>query len=584
MDSDANAASDPSRHSRRDFLQRTLGGAAVVGVGGLLAACGSGSGSGTTSSSTTTTTSAANKPKRGGSLRLASSGGGTSDTLDGNNCVENLDFARAPQLYDCLMEVDANAIPQPALAEELTPNADATEWTIRIRKGVVFHNGKPFTIDDVLYTFNRIITNKFAGASGLAFMDLKNAKKLDAYTVKIPMTAGYSILPITLIGDGEMSIVPEGYNPKKPVGTGAFKYESFTPGSTSTFTRNDNYWRTGEPYFDSVVITDYADETAQVNALLSNAADCADQLSNASIATLKAGGKTVKIWEGPGWVPFTMRLDAAPFSDNRVRQAMRLVVDRAQMREVVFGGYGLIGNDIFGINGADYDTSIPQRSQDIAQAKSLLKKAGQENLTVTLVTAPIKTGAVSDGHRPQAAGERRGDHDQPQLDHQHLVLRPELPEVGLCPGLVERLPLHSSGRLLDGARSALGRDPLEHELVRTEVLQHLQGSTSYRRPDEASRARKRDADDGLQLRRLHHPGVQPRDRGPGEQPAGGREPEDGRSVDPVLPSELVVQLIPLEVRTTGRNCSPRRAASIASLTRSSSNRSEMSSSSFRRPD
>ncbi len=395
MDSDANAASDPSRHSRRDFLQRTLGGAAVVGVGGLLAACGSGSSSGTTSSSTTTTTSAANKPKRGGSLRLASSGGGTSDTLDGNNCVENLDFARAPQLYDCLMEVDANAIPQPALAEELTPNADATEWTIRIRKGVVFHNGKPFTIDDVLYTFNRIITNKFAGASGLAFMDLKNAKKLDAYTLKIPMTAGYSILPITLIGDGEMSIVPEGYNPKKPVGTGAFKYESFTPGSTSTFTRNDNYWRTGEPYFDSVVITDYADETAQVNALLSNAADCADQLSNASIATLKAGGKTVKIWEGPGWVPFTMRLDAAPFSDNRVRQAMRLVVDRAQMREVVFGGYGLIGNDIFGINGADYDTSIPQRSQDIAQAKSLLKKAGQENLTVTLVTAPIKTGAVS---------------------------------------------------------------------------------------------------------------------------------------------------------------------------------------------
>ena len=83
MDSDANAASDPSRHSRRDFLQRTLGGAAVV-VGGLLAACGSGSSSGTTSSSTTTTTSAANKPKRGGSLRLASSGGGTSD-LDGDD-------------------------------------------------------------------------------------------------------------------------------------------------------------------------------------------------------------------------------------------------------------------------------------------------------------------------------------------------------------------------------------------------------------------------------------------------------------------------------------------------------------------
>ena len=76
-----------------------------------------------------------------------------------------------------------------------------------------------------------------------------------------------------------------------------------------------------------------------------------------------------------------MRVDTAPFSDVRVRQAMRLLVDRQQMLELVFGGYGTIGNDIFGIFDPEYDHSIPQREQDIDQAKSLLKAAGQENLT-----------------------------------------------------------------------------------------------------------------------------------------------------------------------------------------------------------
>jgi len=355
-------------------------------VGGLLAACGS--------SSTSTTAAPAGKAKRGGTITFASTGGGSADTLDGNNCVTNLDFARAPQLYDTLMEFDKNNVPQNQLAEEVMSNPGATEWTIRVRKGVEFHNGKPLTIDDVLYTFNRIVKNKYSAASGLASFDLKNAKKLDQYTVRIPMHAAYSIVPITLIGNGEMSIVPQGYDPKHPVGTGPFKYQSFTPGNQSVFTRNPNYFVTGQPYIDKLVIVDYADETAQVNALLSGQATCIDQLSVASVATVRSGGKVANIWAGPGWVPFTMRVDVAPFNDVRVRQAMRLVVDRPELQKVVYGGFGLVGNDVFGRTDPLYDTSLPQRHQDIAQAKSLLKKAGQEGLTTTLVTGPIKTGAV----------------------------------------------------------------------------------------------------------------------------------------------------------------------------------------------
>ena len=324
-------------------------------------------------------------------------------------------------------------------------------------------------------------------------------------------------MPYTLVGDGEMSIVPEGYDPKHPVGTGAFKYESFSPGEQSTFSRNDNYWRSGQPYFDSVVISDYSDETAQVNALLSNAADCADQLSIASVATLKAGNKTVKIWPGPGWVPFTMRLDVAPFNDVRVRQAMRLVVDRPQMNEAVFGGHGLIGNDLFGISQSDYDTSLPQRVQDIPQAKSLLKKAGQENLTTTLVTAPIRTGA------PQMA----------------TVIKQQASAAGITINLDSITATAFFGPnylkwtfaqdwwsgypyLRQVGYSMVPGAPWDETHWNTseygaEVSQLVQVGAEHRRPDQAGRHRLRDADDGLHRRWLYHPGLQPGDRRPSEQ-------------------------------------------------------------------
>lgn len=94
-------------------------------------------------------------------------------------------------------------------------------------------------------------------------------------------------------------------------------------------------------------------------------------------------------------VPFTMRTDVAPFNDVRVRQAMRLAIDRQAMLETVFLGNGIIGNDITSYFTPLYDHAIPQRHQDIAQAKFLLKQAGYENLSVELITAPMGQGAVT---------------------------------------------------------------------------------------------------------------------------------------------------------------------------------------------
>jgi peptide/nickel transport system substrate-binding protein len=90
-----------------------------------------------------------------------------------------------------------------------------------------------------------------------------------------------------------------------------------------------------------------------------------------------------------------MRVDLTPFKDNRVRQALRLIVDRQQMLDVVYKGKGTLGNDIFGIWSPSYDHSIPQRVQDIDKAKSLLKAAGQSDLKLELITGDIQGGIVA---------------------------------------------------------------------------------------------------------------------------------------------------------------------------------------------
>jgi peptide/nickel transport system substrate-binding protein len=376
--------------SRRDFLKASLAGSLAVGTGGLLSACGTGN------TIKAFTTSNAGKPRYGGTLRAGLTGGSTADTLDPLNAITNVDFSRVDNLYEPLVGLTPDAQPVYVLAEEVTPNAKGTEWTIRVKQGITFHNGKTLNADDVIYTFQTILNPKApaSAAAGLASIDAKGMTKLDAYTVRIPCSTPFATLYQALAIPGYSDIIPAGYNPAAPVGTGPFRLKSFSPGTQSTFVRYNGYWQSGLPYLDEVVITDYADQTSQVNALLAGQVDVVNLLSADVISEVQGEGKNVLLSAGGGWNPFTMRVDLKPFDDVRVRQAMRLVVDRQQMLDLVFGGFGTLGNDVFGIWATDYDHSLPQRHQDIDQAKSLLKAAGAEGMNVTLVTSDIAQGTV----------------------------------------------------------------------------------------------------------------------------------------------------------------------------------------------
>jgi peptide/nickel transport system substrate-binding protein len=377
--------------SRRDFLRvsGTAAGLAAAGAAGL-------AGCSTSSSLSSASPVSTGKPKRGGNLKVGLTGGASSDTLDPDATVTVPDIARQITLFEPLVTQNSADRPALDLASELTAdNPQATSWTIRLQQGVTFHNGKELTAEDVLFTFTRITNpaKPLNGALSLSAIDMKNVQILDKYTLRVPMTRPNASFPAQLYG-GYDFIVPVGFDPQAPVGTGPFKFKSWTPGVQSVFVRNENYWKAPLPYVDELTIIEFADSTSQANALISGVVDA---IGNIPLSLAKSLPSTPGIAlldsKSAAYNPFTMRVDTHPFNDVRVRQAMRLLINRPEMVDVAYDGYATVGNDVFGIADPNYDTSLV-RTQDLDQAKSLLRAAGQSDLTVNLVTSPISNGVV----------------------------------------------------------------------------------------------------------------------------------------------------------------------------------------------
>lgn len=375
--------------NRRALLRAALAGGVVLGLGGVLGACGS-------ESRSSSAPAVGGALKKGGTLRVGVAGGGAKDTLDAHRGGFSPDTARAMQLYDRLMAFTPDFVLQPELAESFEPNATADEWTLKLRKGIQFHDGKPLTADDVIFTIKRIVdpADPKVGASGISYLDVAGMQKVDELTVRMPLTlrnVGFS----EQFAQYFMGVVPVGYDPDKPVGTGPFMFKSFTAGQQSVFTRNENYWRDGEPYVDEVVIIDFPDDTARVNALLGGQVDAISALPTNQIAAVE-GKSDLQLLNSPtgAWLALAMRVDVAPFDDVRVRQAMRLLVNRPQVVAQGLSGQAIVGNDLYGRYDVAYAADLAQREQDADQAKSLLKQAGRSDLRAELVTAPSFQGMV----------------------------------------------------------------------------------------------------------------------------------------------------------------------------------------------
>jgi len=388
--------------TRRELLHRAGAAGAMIGLVGPLSACGGG-GSGSAG------TPASGTIRRGGSLRVGFVGNGTSETLFPVKTVAIVDVARAENLFDNLVKLKPDNTLSMELAESFEPNASADEWTVRLRRGVEWHDGSPLKADDLIYTLRQVADPKNGSSASLitSFIDMKRIHSLDARTVRLPLVRPNSELPQFFV---TFQVIKQGAKSSgRPIGTGPFTYESFTPGRQSIFKRNPNYWQSGQPYVDELVCISLPDQTARLNALLGGQVDAMEGLSYAQ-AKAQQGSKQVRVLQakGPNDVPIYMATTLEPFRDVRVRQAMRLIADRPALVQTAQLGFGDLGNDVFGRGLPHYASELPERHQDIEQAQSLLKAAGREGLNITLYSSTAAQGMLESATLFAAQAKKAG--------------------------------------------------------------------------------------------------------------------------------------------------------------------------------
>ena len=377
------------RLSRRDFIRRgTVVGISVPLLGSILAACGS---SGSSSSPSGGSSSAAGAPGAVIKAGIVTPTGAINPVTVADQ--GGLDMLGQTGEYLCLSTQTLTL--KPVLATSWTPNSKADVWTFKIRQNVKFHNGQALTADDVVYTY-QLHTNPKGEANALSafggVLTPAGVKKVDDFTVEFHLSAPNGNFPYLTSSDNyNMIILPKGYDPAKWqstfLGTGPFKLGSYTPKSGATFTRNESYWgKKALP--SSTQFTFYDTQNPMILGLTGGTIDVVGQFAVAGAQELLTGSYNIIKLKSSAHRQLSMRNDKAPFTDPRVRQAIALTLDRPAIVKALFQGFADVGNDSpFAPVYPSTNTSVAQRTKDIAKAKSLLAAAGHgSGFSTQLVT------------------------------------------------------------------------------------------------------------------------------------------------------------------------------------------------------
>jgi peptide/nickel transport system substrate-binding protein len=349
-------------------------------------------------------------PKRGGRFRVAASSTSVKDSLDPARFSYSTDYCRGFTFYNGLTRLDTNALATPELAESFEPNANATEWVFKLRKGVTFHDGKTMDADDVVYSIMRH-KDPTVGSNAKGLADLIETIKKDGNdTVIVKLNGPNGDLPI-LLGTYHFRIIKNGTTDfQTAIGTGPYKVKEFKPGIRSVGVRNENYWMEGRPYMEEQELIGIGDDSARVNALYAGDVHMIDSVNMASVDEVNAReGVEIFSTPAPRFTHFVMMVDRPPFDNVNLRLAMKYLFDREKALKTIMKNMGQLGNDhLFAPNDPYYNHDLPQRELDLEKAKYYLKKAGMENAKLELHVSEAAYNSVELGLMLQNQAARIG--------------------------------------------------------------------------------------------------------------------------------------------------------------------------------
>lgn len=288
-------------------------------------------------------------------------------------------------LYEGLVKPTSDGGFIPAVASDYIISDDAKTYTFTLRDGITFHDGTPVTIEDVKYSIDRYA--EIQGESS-AFSSLVDSVEVqDDKTLVVNLKESYSeFLPMMTI-----AIIPKSNEDPagNPIGTGPFKYVSYTPGQNLELEKYDGYWQEGVPSLDSVEFKFIADVDTAFVELQAGTIDILKYLTSAQAETL---GDDYNIVQGSMNLVHAMYLNSAyePLSKTEVRQALCYAVDRDAINNFIFGGKShIIGSHMIPAMSKYYEPEAETvYSYDPEKAKELLADAGYADGFDLEITVP----------------------------------------------------------------------------------------------------------------------------------------------------------------------------------------------------
>src|SRR5216683_2873120 len=363
--------------SRRTFLTTTS--AALVGaaLGGLAPQ----------------SEAAKRHPKRGGVLQF----GTFNDTsgLDSHRHNQLHTSNPTAAMYTGLTDIDQQGNIVPGIAESWEPNKELTSWVFRLRKGVLFHNGREVDAEAVKLNLLRIKDPAIGSDWHRGAVDtIASVDVLDKYTLRLNATMPTVTLPSSVMHYPTNLQAPDNFDnaAEHPIGTGPFKFVSWTRWSETRLVRFENYWETDAeghtlPYLDEIIAKPKREDSVRLTALRTGQVQLIDDMAQADAERfMKEHSAKYNTWRwhsGGNYIVFNWRRGV--FQDKRLRTAAAHAIDRNALHQVAYYGQGEILDQCFPHGDPWYLEGVRNLEYDPDRAKALLREARAMGTAVKII-------------------------------------------------------------------------------------------------------------------------------------------------------------------------------------------------------
>jgi peptide/nickel transport system substrate-binding protein len=332
-------------------------------------------------------------PKRGGVLQF-----GTrldADGLDSNRHQQYHVSHPLAAMYTGLTDIDQQGNIVPGIAESWEPNKEITSWVFRLRKGVLFHNGREVDAEAVKLNIMRIKDPAVGWAQARGALEsIATVDAMDKYTVRFNLTTPDVTLPSNLMHYPINLQAPDNFDKaaEHPIGTGPFKFVSWTRFNETKLVRFENYWETDAegnnlPYLQEIIGKPKREDSVRLTALRTGQINLIENMAFADVERFqKEFSAQYNAWHlhhGGVFVVFNFR--QGPFQDKTLRMAAAHAIDRQAIHHSVFYKHGVMLDQVYPPGNPWHLEGIRSLEYDPDKAKSLLKQAKAVGTAIELI-------------------------------------------------------------------------------------------------------------------------------------------------------------------------------------------------------